>query len=373
MEIETTIVGAGLIGLAIAAELSRQHRNIYVIESGTTFGATSSRRPSEVLHAGLVYSPGSLKARLCKRGNRLLRDLCRTKDIPLRMCGKLIVASNPEEEYQIESMARLGQESGIRGLNLLTGPAAQKMEPQLRALAALYVPTSGIVDSRQLIRYFVAQAGMNGVTFVYQTRIQRVVRKEPGLYTVHIVYPDGQLEQFVTRRLINAAGLDADQIAAGLGLDIDRLGHRQYPWKGTYYAGRRTPSPLNHIIYPVPAPRTEGPGVGAWTDLNDRFILGPKAVFLSQSALDGDGDPDPMDNCFDSIRRYLPHLRGKDFAPVTAGLWPKLSKPGDPERDFVIQEESSEGFPGIVNLLGIESPGLTACMAIAEHVKRLIV
>ena len=113
--------------------------------------------------------------------------------------------------------------------------------------------------------------------------------------------------------------------------------------------------------------------MGAWTDLNGRFILGPKAVFLSQPVLDGDGDPDPMDNCFDSIRRYLPHLRGKDFAPVTAGLWPKLSKPGDPERDFVIQEESSEGFPGIVNLLGIESPGLTACMAIAEHVKRLIV
>lgn len=372
MEIETTIVGAGIIGLAIAAELSRQNRNIYVIESSATFGATSSRRPSEVLHAGLTYPPDSLKARLCRRGNRLLRHLCQTKGIPLRMCGKLIVASNSEEAHRLESLARFGQENGIKGLDLLSGPAFQKMEPLLRALVALYEPRSGIVDSRQLIRYFVAQAGMNGVTFVYQTRIQRVVRKEHGRYAVHVEYPDGKTEKFLTRRLINAAGLDADQIAAGMGLDIDRRGHRQYFWKGAYYAGQRTPEPLNHLIYPVPALQTEGPGAGAWTDLGGRLILGPKAVFLSQRVLDDCGDPAPMDDCFGAIRRYLPHLRNEVFAPVTAGLWPKLRKPGDPERDFVIQEESAEGFPGVVNLIGIESPGLTSCMAIAQHVKRMI-
>jgi len=372
MEIETTIIGAGMIGLAIAAELSKQDQNIYVIESNATFGNEVSSRNNEVVHAGIYYPKDSLKARLCVEGNRLLRRLCESHRIPFRMCGKLVVATSEEEVRQLEALAACAKDNGVTGLDLLSAAECRKIEPQLRAVAALYCPFSGIIDSQCLIRHFVAQAGMNGVTFVYQTRIEKVVKITPGQYAIYVVYPDGETERFTTRRLINAAGLDADRMAASMGLDIDQLGYRQYFWKGEYYSVQWPVNTIKQLIYPVPEPHMTGLGVGAITDLSGRLRLGPNAIFMPNRVLDHTVDPAGLDDFFDAARCYLPALRREDISPEMAGIRPKLQRPGDPLRDFIIQEESANGLPGVVNLAGIESPGLTACIAIAKHVKSLI-
>jgi L-2-hydroxyglutarate oxidase LhgO len=372
MEIETTIIGAGVIGLSIAAELSKQDQNIYVIESNATFGNEISRRNNEVIHAGIYYPKGSLKARLCVEGNRLLRRLCESSQIPYRMCGKLIVATSEEEAIQLETLATCAKDNGVNDLDLLSGAECKKIEPQLRAEAALYSPSSGIIDSQSLIRNFVAQAGMNGVNFVYQTRVEKVVKISPGQYAIYVVYPDGETERFTTRRLINAAGLDADRMAASMGLDIDQLGYRQYFWKGEYFSVQWPVNTIKKLIYPVPEPQMAGLGVGVITDLSGRLRLGPNAIFMSNRALEDTAYPARIEDSFNAARRYLPALKREDISLEMAGIRPKLQRPGDPLRDFIIQEESANGFPGVVNLAGIESPGLTACIAIANHVKRLI-
>ncbi len=372
MEIGTTIIGAGVIGLAIAAEISKQDRNIYVIESNASFGNEISSRSGEVVHAGVYYPTDSLKARLCVEGNHRLRKLCESRQIPLRLCGKIIVATSEEEVPRLEALARRARDNGVNGLDLLSGSACRKLEPQLNAVAALHVTTAGIIDSRQLIRHFVAQAGMNAVSFVYQTRILSVVKREPGRYVVQVVYPDGETEKFVTQRIINAAGLDADQIAAGMGLDIDRQGYRQYFWKSDYYAVQWPKDTLTRLIDPVPELHVPGCDVRTLPDLNGRLKLRPRSTYMPERELNYTVDPMRLDACFNAARRYLPNLRREDIRPEMVGIQPKLQRPGDSERDFVIQEESENGLPGVVNLAGIESPGLTACMAIAKYVSNLI-
>jgi len=372
MEVETTIIGAGVIGLAIAATLSKQDQNIYVIESNATFGNETSRRNNEVIHAGIYYPKDSLKTRLCVEGNRLLRRLCESNQIPFRMCGKLIVVTSEEDVIQLEALAARAKDNGVKDLDLLSRAECRKMEPRLRAVAALYSPSSGIIDCQCLIRHFVAQAGMNGVTFVYQTRIEKVVKIVPGQYAIYVVYPDGEKERFTTRRLINAAGLDADRIAASMGLDIDQLGYRQYFWKGEYFSVRWPLNTIRQLIYPVPEPQMTGLGVGVITDLSGRLRLGPNAIFMPNRALDHTVDPGRLKDSFNAACRYLPSLRREDISLHMSGIRPKLQRPGDPLRDFIIQEESVNGLPGVVNLAGIESPGLTACIAIANHVKGLV-
>ena len=372
MEIETTIIGAGVIGLAIAAELSKHCRNIYVIESNATFGNAVSSRSGEVVHAGLFYPQGSLKARLCVEGHRLLRRTCRERQIPFRMCGKLIVATSEKESAQLELLARPAQDSGVTDLDLLSGAACRKLEPQLNAVAALYSPTTGIVDSRQLIRHFVAQAGMNGVTFVYQTKIKGVEMNAQGQYGVQVAYPDGETEKFFTQRIINAAGLEADQIAATMGIDIDRHRYRQYFWKGEYFSVEWQGAMLGRLIYPVPDPEMTQFDVIALPDLSGRIKLRSTSTYMPERELDYTVDPRGLDACLKAVRRYLPQIGRDDLRPEMAGIQPKLRRPGEPLRDFIIQEESDKGLPGVVNLVGIESPGLTSSMAIARYVKRLI-
>jgi L-2-hydroxyglutarate oxidase LhgO len=248
----------------------------------------------------------------------------------------------------------------------------QKMELQLRAVAAVYSPSSGIIDSQCLIRHFVAQAGMNGVTFVYQTRIEKVVKITPGRYAIHVVYPDGETESFTTQRQINAAGLDAHQMAERMGIDIDQQGYNQYFWKGEYCSVEWPVDAIKRLIYPVPEPEMTGLGLGAITDLRGHLKLGPNAMFMPNRAPDYTVDSLRLDDIFDAARRYLPALKREDLSPGMAGIRPKLQRPGDPLRDFIIREESTNGLPGVVNLAGIESPGLTSCIAIAKHVKRLI-
>jgi L-2-hydroxyglutarate oxidase LhgO len=222
------------------------------------------------------------------------------------------------------------------------------------------------------MRHFVARAGMNGVTFVYQTEVNRIEQKASDRYEIQVVYPDGATDIFTTARLINASGLAADQIAAAMGIDIDQRRYRQHYWKGEYFSIQGSVDRLNHLVYPVPEPQMTGLGVHATIDLSGRIKLGPNAVYLPNREIDYTVDPDGRDGFFEAAQVYLPTIKREDLAPEMAGIRPKLQLPGDPVRDFVIEEESDVGLPGVVNLVGIESPGLTSCMAIAKYVDDLI-
>lgn len=372
MEIETTIIGAGVIGLAIAAQLSEKDKNILLIERNTTFGEEISSRNSEVIHAGIYYPKDSLKAKLCVEGNRHLRLLCKKKRIPHRMCGKLIVATRDEEISQLEALAIRARDNGVNDLVLKSKEECQQLEPQVQAKAGLYSPSTGIIDSRRLMRQFIAQAKRNGVNLVYQTQVTKVEKTGSSKYKIEVVYPDGKKDSFTTSRLINAAGLNADKIAETMGIDIDQCGYRQHFWKGEYFSIEWPKDQLKHLVYPVPEPQITGLGVHATIDLSGRIKLGPNARYMPDHNIDYAVDPGGRDEFFNAARIYLPTLKKEELAPEMAGIRPKLQQPGDPVKDFIINEESPKGLPGVVNLVGIESPGLTSSIAIARYVKKLI-
>jgi L-2-hydroxyglutarate oxidase LhgO len=372
MEITTTIIGAGAVGLAVAAELSKTREGVLLLERNPGFGQETSSRNSEVIHAGIYYAKGSLKARLCVEGNRRLYGLCEKSRIPHRRCGKLIVAASLDEEEVLADIQVRARENGVEDLKMVSARQIASLEPNVRACAGLISPSTGIIHSHRLMRHFAARARRNGVQFVPHTTVTRVERRDDGRYRVHAAYPDGEADIFSSRVIVNCAGLESDRIAASMGIDIDTAGYRLHYWKGEYFSLDAAPGFLNRLVYPVPQPNHVGLGVHATIDLSDRVKLGPNATYLPGRSLDYGVDPDARQAFFEAARRYLPAITLAQLKPEMAGIRPKLQKPGDPARDFIIAEESAKGFPGIVNLIGIESPGLTASPAIARHVAQLI-
>jgi L-2-hydroxyglutarate oxidase LhgO len=372
MQIGTTIIGAGVVGLAIAAELSSTRKGVFLLESHPTFGQETSSRNSEVIHAGIYYPKGSLKARLCVEGNQRLYHLCATHRIAHRKCGKLIVATCKEEEPELEIIRQKALENGVTDLEELTSKQIKALEPAVQATCGLHSQSTGIIDSHRLMRHFAAQAQRNGVNLVYQATVERVEKLADFSYRVHVVYPDGQRDSFRTAWVINCAGLQSDRVAAGMAIDIDACGYRLHYWKGEYFSLDAAPLFLNHLVYPVPPPNHVGLGIHATIDLAGRVKFGPNAVYLPERTFDYTVDRSVQPAFHEAIQRYLPSVRYEDLNPEMAGIRPKLQKPGDGVRDFIIAEESSKGLAGVVNLVGIESPGLTASPAIAAHVRDLI-
>jgi L-2-hydroxyglutarate oxidase LhgO len=220
--------------------------------------------------------------------------------------------------------------------------------------------------------YLETRAKNSGVNLVYQTRVERIEKTAAHNYRIEILNPDGEPYAFNTRHLINCAGLEADRIASGLGIDVAARNYQQYFWKGEYFAVSGRSNRINTLVYPVPLPNNVGLGVHATIDLNGQLKLGPNAKYIASRGYDYSVDPAERSAFFESASRFLPFIRREDLHPAMAGIRPKLQKPGDPIRDFIIQEETSKGYPGVVNLLGIESPGLTSCLAIAKYVHNLI-
>jgi len=372
MEIETTIIGAGVIGLAVAAEISDEFSDVFVLEKHAKFGQETSSRNSEVIHAGIYYPSGSLKARLCVEGNTLLYNLCREKNIPHRNCGKLIVATNIEEEKHLESIIAKAKNNGVDDIRHVSQNQIKKMEPEINALSGLYSPTTGIVDTHRLMAYFENQAKNRGVHFVYKTHVERVDKISEGKYELLITNPDGERFTYTTRCLINCAGLEADRIAECLGIDIAASRYQQYFWKGEYFSVGAKANTLNTLVYPVPLPNNVGLGTHATIDLSGQIKLGPNATFLPHRTYDYTVDPAGKKAFFESARQFLPFINYEDLSPAMVGIRPKLQQPGDAVRDFIINEESDKGLPGVVNLLGIESPGLTASISIAKYVRKCL-
>jgi L-2-hydroxyglutarate oxidase LhgO len=368
-EVEVVVIGAGAVGLACAATLATRGDEVLVIERNTRVGQETSSRNSGVIHAGLYYPPGSLKALLCVEGRELLYARAARTGIAHKKVGKLVVASDVSERARLEQIARVARENGAGEVRILDGAEARAKEPRLQVELALWSPETGIVDAHELMDSYRIEAKDHGAEVLFYADVVAIERASAGYDLVLAVGPNRERETVRARRVINAAGLSAPRIAELAGLDIDALGYRQYPCKGDYFSVRAAATRgLSHLIYPLPV--HAGLGVHLTLDLQGQVRAGPDTTYVD--SLDFEVDANKRAAFGAAIRHYFPHVRDEDLEPDYAGIRPKLQGPGQPVRDFVIDESSTQGLPGFVQLMGIESPGLTASEAIARRVAALL-
>lgn len=366
---DITIVGAGVIGLGIAAQVASQHRGVCVLERNETFGLEISSRNSEVIHSGLYYPPNSLKARMCVEGKDLLYELCQKQAIAHRRLGKLIVATEPKEAEKLETLLKNGEGNGLTDLRILSQQEIKTLEPHIRAVAALFSPSTGIVDSHVLMKYYVRKAKEKGALISYNSKVVGIEKIRNG-YRVTIEEPGGTFS-FLTRVLINCAGLSSDKIAELAGIDSLKAVYKLYFCKGEYFSvGHGKNSLVQKLIYPVPPDEGGGLGIHVTLDLQGRVRLGPNARYVDQ--IDYTVDSSQQRAFYESAVRFLPFIEYDDLEPDMAGIRPKLEEPQGNFRDFVIRHEYDRDLPGLINLIGIESPGLTACPAIAKYVADMV-
>ena len=365
MDAEVTIIGAGVIGLAIAEKLSENYNNVFLIEKHTAFGQETSSRNSEVIHAGIYYPQGSLKARLCVEGKTLLYSYCDKYDIPYKNCGKLIVATDDNEVSVIEGIKETARKNGV-DLIMLERDQVQEMEPSVFAIKALFSPTTGIIDTHSLMKRFETNALNNKAQIVYGSEVTGINRIDKG-YEITLLDSDGKNFIFTTGILINSAGLTADKISEMAGINDDSL--RIHFCKGEYFRVRPPKNRLiSRLVYPVPHQNMEGIGIHVTVDMAGGVKLGPDVTYLESNIYDYKVTPSKQESFWRSVKKYLPFLEYDDLIPEMAGIRPKTQKHGDPIRDFYINEESARGYNGLINLVGMESPGLTSCIAIANYV-----
>jgi len=366
---EITIIGAGVIGLAIAEILSGHYRNVFVVEKHPSFGQEISSRNSEVIHAGIYYPEGSFKARFCIEGNKLLQEYCRNHDVPFKICGKLIVATSPEEITIIRGIKENASGNGV-SLEFIDQDKIAELEPHIFALGALYSQTTGVIDTHSLMKSLETGTLNNGGQIVYNSEVKALKRTGQG-YEITILDADGQLYSFTSGIVINSAGLSSDKISEMAGIIDENLRIRFC--KGEYFSVRPPKNRLiSRLVYPVPHDNLEGIGIHATIDLSGGVKLGPDVTWLGKNVCDYRVDPSKKEAFWKSAKKFMPFLEPDDIQPDMAGIRPKIQRQGDPVRDFYIIEESARGNPGFVNLIGMESPGMTSCLAIAEYVLKLI-
>jgi Predicted dehydrogenase len=370
MDADITIIGAGVIGLAIAEKVSENHDNVFLIEKHLSFGQETSSRNSEVIHAGIYYTKDSLKARLCLEGKWLLYDYCNKYDVPFNNCGKLIVATSQKEIAIIEGIRQTAIKNGVDDLLVLGREQIAELEPNIFAIKALFSPSTGIIDSHSLMKQYETNAINNGCQIVYGSEVTAISRIKNG-YKIDLFDADKKIYSFTTRIIINSAGLTSDKVSEMVGITDDNL--KILFCKGEYF---RINPPKNRLIkrlvYPVPHPNMEGIGIHVTIDMGGGVKLGPDVKYLESNIYDYKLTGSKQEAFYRSAKKFLPFLEFDDIAPEMAGIRPKIQKPGEPLRDFYIMEETNRGFPGFINLIGMESPGLTSSIAIARYVNRLI-
>ena len=370
MDASITIIGAGVVGLAIAENMSENHSNVFLIEKHPSFGQETSSRNSEVIHAGIYYTKDSLKAKLCIEGKRLLYDYCRKYEIPFNNCGKLIVATSVEEIPVIEGIRQTAIRNGVDDLEVFEREQISDMEPNIFALKALFSPSTGIVDSHSLMKRYETNTINNGGQIVYGSEVTSISRINGG-YKITILDADKGIYSFTSETVINSAGLTSDKVSEMVGIFDNNL--QILFCKGEYF---RINPPKNRLIsrliYPVPHPNMEGIGIHVTIDMGGGVKLGPDVKYLESNVYDYKLTVSKQEAFFRSARKFLPFLEFNDIAPEMAGIRPKIQKPGEPLRDFYINEESERGYPGFINLIGMESPGLTSSISIAKYVQSLI-
>ncbi|QNN59001.1 NAD(P)/FAD-dependent oxidoreductase [Diaphorobacter ruginosibacter] len=361
-KVDCVVMGAGVVGLAVARAMALRGREVLILEAAGAIGTETSSRNSEVIHAGIYYPEGSLKAQLCVRGKQKLYAYCEERGIAHRRCGKLIVATSEAQRDALQGIARHAAANGVNDLEVLSAEQARALEPSLHCVAALLSPSTGIVDSHGLMLSLLGDVENHGGALALQSPVADAVCGAEGIL---VRAADGT--ELLARTVINAAGLHAPDLARRFdGLAARHVPQAHYA-KGNYFTlGGR--APFTHLIYPVP--EAAGLGVHLTLDLGGQAKFGPDVEWV-------DG-PDQLvvdeTRCagfYDEVRKYWPDLADGALTAGYAGIRPKISGPGEAAADFVIQGPQVHGVPGLVNLFGIESPGLTSSLAIGEHVAAL--
>ncbi|MBM4166009.1 MAG: NAD(P)/FAD-dependent oxidoreductase [Ignavibacteria bacterium] len=367
-DFEITIIGAGVIGLAIAARVSRNCSRILVVEKNEKYGMETSSRNSEVIHAGIYYPHNSLKARFCVEGNNELYSLGYAHNIPFRKISKIIVANSENEIPSLENIFQNGIANGIE-LRLLDKESTKKLEPNVNAVASIFSPTTGIISAHGLMDYFFHTAKNNGTIVKHNCCVTEISPKSNGY---SIILREKNLHSEVTsEKIINAAGLFSDDIASLAGMDIDKEQYRQAFCKGSYFSVvPHKAKILSRLVYPIP--NNESLGVHAVLDLGGNLKFGPDVEFLEEKKINYSVDENKRYAFASAIQRMFPSITVEDLSPDMSGIRPKLQKKGDAMKDFIIVNEKEKGFNGFINLIGIESPGLTASPAIARYVEELL-
>jgi L-2-hydroxyglutarate oxidase LhgO len=363
--VDSVVIGAGVVGLAAARALALAGREVVILEAAEAFGTETSSRNSEVIHAGIYYPTGSLKAEACVAGKLALYEYCQSHGIAYRRCGKLIVATSEDQRPKLEALKAQAASNGVRDLTFLTPSEVKELEPEVRCVAALLSPSTGIVDSHGLMLAYLGDAENAGAMLATHAPILGGRVSDDGF--VLSVGGEAPME-LAARQVVNAAGLHAGRVAHSLqGLPEDSV-PAHYFAKGNYYtlAGR---SPFSHLIYPVP--EAAGLGVHVTVDLGGQARFGPDVEWVDGPD-DYSVDPGRSDSFYAEVRKYWPDLPDGAIQPGYAGIRPKLQAPGEPAKDFQIQGPRDHGVPGLVNLYGIESPGLTASLALADRVAAIL-
>ena len=375
-DFDTAVIGAGVVGLAAAAALSASGRTVVIFEARDAIAQLGTSRNSEVIHAGIYYPKESLKALLCRRGADLLYRRCAARGVEHRRTGKLIVATRDDELPRLESLLEAALDNDVPEIRLIDRARLRELEPSVDGVAALESPSTGIVDAHGLALSYLAEAEEHGASLLVGHTVIALERNS-SLWRVVVRLAGGDEEQSLRcREIVNAAGLDADRVAALAGIDVEARGYRLHLCKGEYFAlTSDAPIALDRLIYPVGSASGAGLGIHATLDLGGRIRFGPNAHYISNadaSELDYAVVASRAAEFAEAIRCYLPQMRGEWLTPDFAGIRTKLAGPGEGFRDFVVAEESGDGLAGLINCIGIESPGLTASGAIAERVVSLL-
>ena len=366
-EVDIAVIGAGVIGLAIAAELAQQEKGVFVFEKNHSYGLETSSRNSGVIHAGLYYPEDSLKARFCIDGKHLLYELCTKYGIGHKKLGKLIIAVDESELQELERIHDQGTKNGVDDLRLLSRREFKRLEPNIEGVAALLSPSTGIIEPYSLCTFFYNQARRKGAKFVFNSEVVGI-EYTGKKYEVQINDREGT-SSFTARIVINAAGLHCDKIAQLAGIDIAQAGYKLHYCKGEYFSlNSEKKRPVSMLVYPVP--RQAGLGIHLTPDIEGRIRLGPSDHYVDD--IDYRVDETQKELFYNSVKRFLPQLNFNDMEPEMAGIRPKLQAPANTFADFVISHESEKGLPGLINLIGIESPGLTASPAIARYAADMV-
>ena len=359
-DFDALVIGAGAVGLAIARELALGGRSVLIVDAADAIGTGISSRNSEVIHAGIYYPQGSLKARACVEGREQLYAFCEARGVPHRRCGKVIVAPESGRQGELEKIARAAAANGVADLAWLDGAALKRLEPELRGASALLSPSTGIIDSHAYMYALLGEAEEHGAQLALGVAITRIARTDDE-WSVHVAGTDGPVAS--VRSVINAAGLSADQVAHSIeGYFPTSIPQIHYA-RGCYfsYSG---PVPFNRLVYPLP--ETGGLGVHLTLDLAGHARFGPDVEWIDD--LEFTVDPARGAGFVDAIRAYWPAVDAGRLYPDYAGIRPKLSAPGEAAVDFRIDDHRDHGLSGVIALYGIESPGLTASLALAREV-----
>ena len=364
-KVDCVVIGAGVIGLAVARRLAQAGREVIVLEAAEGIGTETSSRNSEVIHAGIYYRAGSLMAQMCVSGKQLLYAYCGEHGIPHRNCGKLIVATTPKETDKLQSIRAHAEANGVLDMELLAGEAARALEPALNCDAALLSPSTGIIDSHAYMLALQGDAEAAGAAFAFHTPL---LRAKASAGQIEIEAGGNAPMTLQCDLLVNAAGLGAPTVARNIeGMPIELI-PCAYLAKGNYFSCS-VRAPFSRLIYPVPEPG--GLGVHLTLDMAGQARFGPDVEWVE--AIDYAVDPARAERFYPAIRKYWPTLPDGALMPSYSGIRPKIVPPAVATQDFLIQGPRAHGVSGLINLFGIESPGLTSSLAIADHVGELAV